>query len=111
MMETPLAVLANHIYIQEHLTKRKISLDRKVRWYTRFTDQNGKVYQIKHKKLEDMYKDLIRRYDDKYHKPTIRTVFYEWMDDRMDYREIQKGTYDRAINDYKRFFSSSWIES
>ena len=110
-METPLAVLANHIYIQEHLTKRKISLDRKVRWYTRFTDQNGKVYQIKHKKLEDMYKDLIRRYDDKYHKPTIRTVFYEWMDDRMDYREIQKGTYDRAINDYKRFFSSSWIES
>ena len=110
-METPLSTLASHVYIQEHLKKRKITCDHKGRWNTRFCDKNGYVHQIRHRTLEAMYQDLIHRYDDNYHKPTVRTVFYEWMDDRMEYREIQKGSYDRAVNDYKRFFASSWFES
>ena len=46
------------------------------------------------------YKELEER-------PTIKKVVYEWMDERLDYREIQKGSFDRAVTDFKRFFESS----
>ena len=36
----------------------------------------------------------------------IENVFYEWIDRKLEFCEIQKASYDRYINDYKRFFKS-----
>ena len=96
--------LLNHVYIQEHLKKRKITCDSKGRWNTRFRDKNGIVHQIRHRTLEGMLLDLISRYETDCFKPTVRSVFYEWMNERLGYREIQKSSYDRDESDFKRFF-------
>ena len=34
----------------------------------------------------------------------IDDVFYEWINRKLDFGEIQKASYDRYVNDYKRFF-------
>lgn len=36
----------------------------------------------------------------------IENVFYEWIDRKLEFCEIQKASYDRYINDYKRFFKN-----
>ena len=36
----------------------------------------------------------------------LKDVFYEWINQKLEYNEIQRASYDRYINDYKRFFET-----
>lgn len=97
-------------YIDEHLKKRTVWQTTDGKWRTRVTDPNGKVRQIERKKKEDLMQAIIDHYKNYDTRPTVGKVFYEWMDERLDYKEIQKGTFDRTINDFKRFFVRSGFD-
>lgn len=54
------------------------------------------------KSLEDAIVDYYRQ---NVENPYIDDVFKEWMSAKMRYKEIKKQSYDRYVNDYKRFFT------
>ena len=71
---------------------------------TYITGIDGKrKYRIRHtrKEIEDL---IISCYKDKIQEIYIKDVFLEWVNKKLEYNEIQRTSYDRYINDYKRFF-------
>lgn len=70
-------------------------------FYTYLPDkEKGRVQ--KKRKSRKALEDLIVTYymDNK----NISDVFYEWIAQKLEFREIQKQSYDRYISDYERFF-------
>ena len=71
---------------------------------TYITGTDGKrKYRIRHtrKEIEDL---IISCYKDKIQEIYLKDVFLEWVNKKLEYNEIQRTSYDRYINDYKRFF-------
>ena len=78
------------------------------RWYTYLKPQS-KRRLISASSLEDLEDKIVCHYQEKVESPTIEDVFYEWHNERLKYKEISKGTYDKYVNDYKRFFGDSQL--
>ena len=97
-------------YIDEHLKTRRIWQGKNGSWNTRWEDKDGKVKLVSKRSREVLEAAIIAHYKEIEERPTIRNVFYEWMDERLDYREIQKGSFDRAVTDFKRFFENSGFD-
>lgn len=53
------------------------------------------------KELEDVIVEFYRQQQEEIY---IDTVFQEWIDYKLEFGELQKATYDKYQNDYKRFF-------
>ena len=98
-------------YIDKHLKTRRIWQGKNGSWNTRWEDENGRVKLVSKKKKEVLEAAIIAHYKEIEERPTVRKVFYEWMDERLDFREIQKGTFDRAVTDFQRFFVESGFAS
>lgn len=82
------------------------------RWYTYLNAKNGRR-QISTSSLEKLEDRIVNHYTDLESEPTLEIVFYEWLSERLKFNEISKGTYDRYVNDYKRFFDESdlkWLK-
>ena len=94
-------------YIDKHLKTRRIWQGKNGSWNTRWEDKDGKVRLVSKRSKEVLETAIIAHYKELEERPTIKKVFYEWMDERLDYREIQKGSFDRAVMDFKRFFENS----
>ena len=94
-------------YLDEHLKTRKIWQGKNGSWNTRWEDKDGTVKLVSKRQKEVLEAAIIAHYKEIEERPTIRKVFYQWMDERLDYREIQKGSFDRAVSDFKRFFEDS----
>lgn len=83
-------------------------------WYTYLPDatkERGKKL-VKRKSEKDIKEAIFKFYNDKKHSKnnkTMNNVFYEWSKKKIEYNEICKGTYDRYLNDYGRFFESKEI--
>lgn len=60
---------------------------------------------------EGIQNKIINHYKEKVESPTLEDVFNEWHNERLKYNEISKGTYDKYVNDYKRFFGESGIRN
>lgn len=69
---------------------------------------DGKL--IKRKNKKDI-EDIILQHFDACGIPyiTFEKVFFEWVNNKLKYNEIQKQTYDRYVADFKRFVSESPI--
>lgn len=76
------------------------------RWFTYLKSKNGRRL-VSASSKEDMEDKIISHYQEKSESPTFEDVFREWQDERLKYKEISKGTYDKYVNDYKRFFGKS----
>lgn len=75
-------------------------------WYTNLYDDDGKRH-IKHRKTLQALEDVIVEYiKDKIEYPTIESVFLEWINLRLERKEISKATYSRYLRDFKRYFDS-----
>lgn len=77
------------------------------KWYTYLPDdKKGRVQKQRSSKddLEDMIAEYYKSHQD---EPTIKTVFGDWINEKLEFKEISKGTYDRYYNDYKRFFENT----
>lgn len=75
------------------------------KWYTYFPDdEKGRVK--KKRNTKDDIEDLIFDYwKEKLENPTVEEVFTEWIDNKIQLKEISKSTYNRYKIDFERFFS------
>ena len=74
------------------------------KWYTYLPDdeKGRKLKKLATKKsIEDF---IVKYYKQAEDEPNVKQVFYEWLDKKLKYGEIQKQTYDRYINDFEKYF-------
>ena len=91
-------------YLEMH--KSKIWSDSSGRWFTYLKSDKGRRL-ISSNSRDEIENKIICHYQDETETPTFEAVFYEWHNERLKFNEISKGTYDKYINDYKRFFQNS----
>lgn len=77
------------------------------KWYTYLPDKKkGRV--LKKLSTEKKIKDLIvAYYKEQEENPTVAEVFSEWLERKLRFKEIQKGSADKYQTDFERFFGSS----
>ena len=75
-------------------------------WYTHIYE-NGKRLTRKRKTKQELENYLVGFYKEQEEVIFIKDVFKMWSDEKLRYKEIQKGSYDRYQTDFKRFFPAS----
>lgn len=96
-------------YLEMHNAKIWQSTDQK--WYTflpDFTRKDGKR-KLKRNSKEELQKAIIFYYKSIANEPYLEDVFKEWIEQKLQYGEIQKQTYDRYQTDFVRFFKDTSI--
>lgn len=88
----------------------KIWSDDKGRFYTYLKSDKGRRL-VSSNSQEGIESKIVSHYQEKVESPTFEDVFYEWHNERLKYNEISNGTYDKYVNDYKRFFKDSKIKN
>ena len=88
-------------YLEEH--KYAIYQGKDGAWYTYLPGENDRD-KIKRKSQEAVEDVVCEFYRKRHQEPTIQRVFYEWIDQKLEYKEIRKQTYDRYETDFLRFF-------
>lgn len=75
-------------------------------WYTKLIYEDG-TKKLRHRKtLRDLENVIIEHIRKTIECPTIETVFYEWINIRLDRGEIEKSTYSRYERDFIRYFKN-----
>lgn len=90
--------------------KNKIWQGSNGKWYTELpaTDtQKRKLVKKTHR--EDLEEEIINFYRTEEEKPTFQKTYKEWLQSKLEWQEISKGTVDRYENDYNRFFANTNI--
>lgn len=80
------------------------------RWVTYISTSDGRR-QISSNSKENLEDKIVGYYREKIESPTLEDVFNEWQDERLKYNEISKGTFDKNVNEFKRFFKKSNIKN
>lgn len=77
-------------------------------YITDSTKKNGRrhIKKSTEKLLQDTIVDF---YKNDENEPYMESVFYEWIDRKLSFGEIEKQTYERYEADFKRFFHDSKI--
>ncbi len=100
---------------REELLKKhqyKIWQGKDGKWYTYLSDESKKDKRRLIKKndrtaLENM---VVSYWKKALEVHTLKSVFYEWADEKLKYGEIEKNTYDRYETDFHRFFGGGFGE-
>lgn len=91
-------ILARHPYkIWQNSSNQK--------WYTYLPNETkGRVQKQRSSRgeIEDL---IVKFYKDQEDNPTVKEVFYEWMNKRINNEEIEESTYTRYETDFKSYFS------
>jgi len=80
------------------------------KWYTYIPDGEGDRILKKRNSESDIQNLIVEYYKSQQNEPTIKDVFMDWLNEKLELKEIEKGTYDRYYNDYKRFFGGTDFE-
>jgi hypothetical protein len=84
--------------------KHAITQGKDGRWSTRISLENGKSV-VRHRKTKEELEDyLVDYYRSLQEAVYIKDVFWLWMNEKLDYGEIKKQSYDKYCAEYKRFF-------
>lgn len=92
--------------LAQHKYAITVSTDEKGKdvYSTYLPNKDGtRLYRRRHTKAE-LESVIINFYRERQESIFIDNVFNEWIDRKLEFCEIQKSTYDRYKNDYKRFF-------
>ncbi len=74
-------------------------------WYTKLISEDG-TKKLRHRKSRNELENvIIEHVQNVIDRPTITTVFEEWMEVRLDRGEIEKSTYSRYERDFARYFT------
>lgn len=93
-------LLAQHTYaITKTTTKQGKTI-----YSTYLPKPDGERLCRRRNTLEELEAVIINFYKDLQEEIYIEDVFYEWINRKLDFGEIQKTSYDRYVNDYNRFF-------
>lgn len=74
-------------------------------WYSYIPDKEKGRKKIKSTSREKVENRIVDYWNEKESNPTINDVFYEWLNQKLHFKEISKATYDRYIVDYNKYFS------
>ena len=92
-------------YLEKH--PYKIWKGKDGKWYTYLPDDNQgrKMKRLSSKKaIEDSIVDYYKELEV---NPTIESIFNEWLDQKLEYKEIKKQTYDKYKTEFDRFFTNN----
>lgn len=92
-------------YLKRHNSKIWQGKDGK--WYTYVPDFEKDRRLIKRSDRKELEDEIIKSYKADENNPTLTELFYEWIDRKVKYQEIQRQTYDRYIRDFKRFYGDT----
>lgn len=97
-------VLYTENYIMEKHNE-KIWQGSNGRWYTYVPSAENKAKRrlIAKSSKEKLLEAVLEFYNP---KDTVESVFYEWLDKKLERGEIYKQTYDRYENDYKKYLKN-----
>lgn len=73
-------------------------------WYTYLPDESNGRKKVKRKTKEDVENRVIEYWREKEENPTVESIFREWVEDKLKYEEISKGTYDRYNEYFEKYF-------
>ena len=92
-------------YLNEH--KNKIWQGSNGKWYTELpATDNSKRRLLKKTHKEDLEDAIVDFYRKLTAPPTVRVAFNQWLEQKLEYGEIGKGTYDRYKTDFERAFGN-----
>lgn len=98
-----LKMIENEHYLAQH--KNKIWCGARGYWYTELPPADGdKRRQIKRKNKEDLENAIIEFYKGLHPAPTFEGAFNDWINHKLEYKEICRGTFDRYNTEFHRFF-------
>lgn len=89
----------------KYLENHKIWQGKNGLWYTRL---DGKLKKRKQKGAIEQ--DIIKYEKDREGDPTVREVFYMFINQKLRYKDITKSTYDRYEADYVRYIAGTEID-
>lgn len=92
-------------YLEKHPYAIWEGRDKK--WYTYLPDdeKGRKMKRLSSKKaIEDAIVDCYKELEV---NPTVEMVFNEWIDQKLEYKEIKKQTYDKYKTEFDRFFTNN----
>lgn len=73
-------------------------------WHTHIILEDGKR-EVRHRKTREELENYLVDYYKKLEEAVyIKDVFWKWMNEKLDYCEIKKQSYDKYCAEYKRFF-------
>ena len=75
-------------------------------YYYTYIDKNGKRTQVRRRNLKDLENEIV-----KYGKINkyllLEELFYEWLNQKLEFKEITKQTYDRYVCDFNHYFEKT----
>lgn len=74
------------------------------KWYTYLPDEERGRIRKKRNSKEEIENVVIKYWKEKLDNPTVENVFLEWVNNKLELKEISKATYDRYKQDFDRFF-------
>lgn len=99
--------------VVDDMTKKEILAQHKYaivqgsdgRWSTRVPLDDG-TSAVRHRKTREKLEDYLVNYYKELKKSIyIKDVFWKWMNEKLDYGEIKKQSYDKYCAEFKRFFT------
>lgn len=93
-------ILAQHVY---SITTTTDKSGKKI-FSTYLPNPDGTRLFRRRNSLEELENVIVDFYKALQEEIYIENVFYEWIDRKLEFGEIQKASYDRYVNNYKRFF-------
>ncbi len=104
-------VLKNHNHKIEYSEREKLWITRVDKPEGTYSGRNDRYRRLKAKTREELEKKIVSYYKEQETHRTIRMVYQEWLDERMEYGEIQKSSRDRFKTDFERFFTDNGFDS
>ena len=107
--------MINVSYVQEQVEMKKrdellskhpwaISKGKDGKWRTYLPDKEYGRKMVKRSSRKDIEDEIIAYWKIESENPTIKEIFYEWMNKKMEYQDICVGTFNRYETDFKKFF-------
>lgn len=74
------------------------------KWYTYLPDEEKGRRMIKRSNRKAIEEEVISYWRAETENPTVKEIFYEWMERKLEYKDICIGTFNRYEKDFRRFF-------
>lgn len=74
------------------------------KWYTYLPDDKCGRKKVKRTSRDSLEDSIVAFWKEKEENPIVREIFVEWVEDKLRYEEISKGTYDRYNEYFDKYF-------
>lgn len=93
-------------YLKAHNNEIWQGKDKK--WYTYLPDESTSSGRklLKRSTQESLENGIVEHYKKLANEPLVKTVFKEWVDQKLEYHEIKKQSYDKYNDNFARFFTN-----